>query len=157
MKTYFFLFIIFLSACSDKNKLREEEATKETEFVSNDTIPEMRREVKKEPVATYLVPSKDKYLDYKFGVKVFETPKTFHYLLEMNYDGMKVKDTLKIPNFGTWPVVQVSPTKDKLTCTIGFLDKNKNFKEYKLLTAQGQKLKLKVLHRYYVGSYRTEY
>ena len=158
MNRCFFLLIIFIAAaCSNKNELQEEEATKETEFVTNDTIPEVRREVKKEPVATYLVPSKDKYLDYKFGVKVFETPKTFHYLLEMNYDGMEVKDTLKVPNFGKWPVIEVKPTKEKLTCIIGFLDKDKNFKEYKMLTAVGDKLKLKVLHRYAVGSYRTAY
>jgi len=158
MKCCLFLFAIVIAvACNDKNKLHEEKASKETEFVTNDTIPEVRREVKKDPIASYLVPSKDKYLDYKFGVKVFETPKTFQYLLEMNYDGMKVKDTLKIPNFGTWPVIEVKPTKEKLTCIIGFLDKDKNFKEYKMLTAKDDKLKLKVLHRYFVGSYRTDY
>ncbi len=158
MKYCFLVFTVFIMiACNDRNKLHEEKAEGETEFVSNDTIPELRREVKKEAVASYLVPSGDKYLDYKFGVKVFETPKTFHYLLEMNYDGMKVKDTLKIPNFGTWPEVQVKPTEEKLTCIIGFLDKDKKFKEYKMLTAKGDKLKLKVLKRYYVGSYRTEY
>ncbi|HEX8459892.1 MAG TPA: hypothetical protein VF623_00615 [Segetibacter sp.] len=157
MKFYFFLFLIFLVCCTDKNTLREEKATKETEFVTNDTIPEIRRNINKNAVDSYLVKSQDKYLDYKFGVKVFETPKTFQYLLEMNYDGMKVKDTLKLPNFGTWPVVVVKPTKEKLTCIIGFLDKEKNFKEYKMLTAVGDKLKLKVLNRYYVGSYRTEY
>ena len=147
---------IFLS-CSDNNKLYEKEAKQETEFVSNDTIPEIRKVVNKKPVASYLVPSTNKYLDYKFGVKVFETSKTFNYLLEMNYDGMVIKDTLKLPNFGTWPVVEVKPTKDKLTCIIGFLDKEKNFKEYKMLTAKGDKLRLKVLHRYAVGKYRNEY
>lgn len=148
---------MIFTACNDKNELHEEKGSQETEFVTNDTIPEMRREVNKKPVASYLVPSQDKYLDHKFGVEVFETEKTFQYLLKMNYDGMKVKDTLKVPNFGTWPVIEVKPTKDKLTCIIGFLDKDKAFKEYKMLTAKGDKLKLKVLHRYYVGSYRTEY
>jgi hypothetical protein len=157
MKTCFFLFAIFIIACNNKNKLYEEKASGETEYKTNDTIPEVRREVKKMPVASYLVPSKKKFINYKFGVKVFETPKTFQYLLEMNYDGMKVMDTLKIPNFGTWPVVEVKPAKEKLTCIIGFLDKEKNFKEYKMLTAKGSKLKLKVLHHYFVGSYRTEY
>jgi hypothetical protein len=146
-----------LISCTDKNSLREEKAGGETEFVSNDTIPEMRKQVTDKPVASYLVPSKDKDLDYKFGVKVFETPKTFHYLLEMHYDGMKVKDTLKLPNFGMWPVVEVKPSQEKLTCIIGFLDKDKKFKEYKMLTAKDDKLRLKVLKRYYVGSYRTEY
>ena len=157
MKYYFFLLAIIIAGCNDKNKLHEQDASQETEFKTNDTIPEVRREVNKKPVASYLVPSKDKYLDYKFGVNIYETPKTFDYLLEMNYDGMKVKDTLKLPNFGTWPVFEVRPTKEKLTCIIGFLDKEKNFKEYKMLTAKGDKLKLKVLHRYFVGSYRTEY
>ncbi len=158
MRNYVWLICFsILISCSDKNSLHEQKGGGETQFVSNDTIPEIRKQVTDKPVASYLIPSKDKDLDYKFGVKVFETPKTFQYLLEMHYDGMKVKDTLKLPNFGTWPVVEVRPTKEKLTCIIGFLDKNKNFKEYKMLTATDDKLRLKVLKSYYVGSYRTEY
>jgi hypothetical protein len=157
MKHFILLFSLYvLVSCTD-NSLHEVKAEGETEFRSNDTIPENRRAVNNKPVANYLVPSEDRDLDYKFGVKVFETPNTFHYLLEMHYDGMKVKDTLKVPNFGTWPIVEVKPTSEKLTCIIGFLDKDKKFKEYKMLTAKGDKLKLKVLKHYFVGSYRTEY
>lgn len=90
-----------------------------------------------------------------FGVKVYETPFTFQYLLEMQYEGMIETDTLKIPNFGTWPVVEVHKGADKLSCIIGFLDKQKSFKEYKMLSAKGDKLSLVTLNRYGVGVYSS--
>ena len=157
MKPTLFIILFALAACSQNNELHEEKAQGEIEYRSNDTIPEIRREVNRKPVASYIVPIKDPALHFTFGVNVFETPKTFHYLLEMHYEGMVVKDTLKIPNVGMWPIVQVKPGKEKLSCIIGFLDRDKSFKEYKMLTAKNDKLKLLVLHRYSVGRYRTEY
>lgn len=130
------------------------EGNETTTFVSNDTIPEIRTEVSKKPVASYWVPVGNPALQFKFGVDVFETRQTFNYLLRMQYEGMIVTDTLKLPNFGIWPQVQIQKGKDKTSCIIGFLDKKKEFKEYKLLTVQNDKLKLKVLKRYFVGVYR---
>lgn len=150
------VFLILFAACSGGG-LQEEKANKTTEFKSNDTIPDLRRDINPKPIASYIIPIKDPKLNFTFGVNIFETRKTFDYLLDMHYEGMVVKDTLKIPNFGTWPIVQVKPGDDKLSCIIGFLDKEKNFKEYKMLTAKEDKLRLKVLHRYAVGRYRTEY
>ena len=157
MKYFYIALILVVSACSNGNSLESENASDTTSFVSNDTIPERRKEVSNKPVASYLVPVKDPVLQQKFGVEIYETPLTFQYLLRMQYEGMKVTDTLKVPNFGTWPVVKINPGKDKLSCIIGFLDKKKEFKEYKLLTAKGDKMRLIVLKRYRVGVYRDTY
>jgi hypothetical protein len=148
--------MVFLG-CHHKNKLSETEAGGETTYVTNDTVPEIRVIVSKKPVADYTIPINNPLLQQYFGVRIYETRHTFQYLLKMQYEGMIETDTLKIPNFGTWPAVVVKPGKEKLSCIIGFLDKGRNFKEYKLLTAKGNNLKLKTLHHYFVGGYRTKY
>lgn len=155
MKNILLIIILFIGACKGtSNDLKSEGANDTTTFTTNDTIPATRKEVSTKPVASYLVPT-GKGTKEKFGVEIFETPLTFQYLLRMQYDWMKVTDTLKLPNFGTWPVVEIKPGKEKFSCIIGFLDKKKQFKEYKMLTAKNDKLKLVVLKRYFVGAYRT--
>lgn len=129
--------IILISACSNNNS-------------KNSAIPEVRKEISKKPVASYLVTLGDPRLDQKFGVEVYETPSTFKYLLAMQYEGIQETDTLKIPNFNTWPVVQVKPGNDSLSCIIGFLNEKKEFMEYKLLSAKNDQLKLTVLRRFEV-------
>ena len=136
MKLYCWLLLILFGACTNEN-LQSENARDTTSFTSNDTIPEVRKVVNNKPIASYLVPVNDPVLKQKFGVEIYETSLTFQYLLRMQYEGMRVTDTLKIPNFGTWPAVKINPGKDKLSCIIGFLDKKKDFKEYKMLTAKG--------------------
>jgi len=71
-------------------------------------------------------------------------------LLAMQYEGIQETDTLKIPDFDTWPVVQVKPGSDSLSCIIGFLNEKKEFMEYKLLSAKNDQLRLTVLRRYAV-------
>ena len=51
----------------------------------------------------------------------------------------------------------LSRCHDKTSCIIGFLDRNKEFKEYKMLTLKGNKMKLIVLKKYAVGRYRNTY
>jgi hypothetical protein len=131
------IIIFLLSACGNKSSKAP-------------VIPEERKGINKNPVASYLVTAGDSRLDRKFGVEVYETPFTFKYLLKMQYGGMEETDTLKVPNFDTWPVVQVKPGKDSLSCIIGFLNEKKEFMEYKLLSVKDNQLKLSVLKRYHV-------
>lgn len=141
MKYYYPALLFLLFSCNNANN------SKKTAGI----IPETRQDVKSRPVASYLVPMGDPKLGRKFGVEVYETPHTFKYLLAMQYDALEEKDTLNIPNFDTWPVVEVRPGKDKLSCIIGFLDDRKQFREYKLLSAGDDQLKLTVLRRYDVA------
>ena len=129
--------IILISACGNNNS-------------KNSAIPGVRKEVNKKPVASYLITVGDPRLDQKFGVEIYETPYTFKYLLAMQYEGIQETDTLKIPDFDTWPVVQVKPGSDSLSCIIGFLNEKKEFMEYKLLSAKNDQLRLTVLRRYAV-------
>lgn len=153
------IFIAGLATCTGNNRngLPGEKGSAASSFTSNDTIPETRKTVNKKPVDQYYVTVGDPKLDRRFGVSIYETAFTFQYLLHMQYEAMLVTDTLSVPNFGIWPVVQVRAGKDKRSCIIGFLDQKKEFKEYKMLTANGDKLKLVVLKKYAVGRYRTVY
>jgi hypothetical protein len=154
MKYCSILLFLLAIACNRSSKLESKSGGDTTSFVTNDTIPEGRTTVSKNPVASYIVPVGNPALKQNFGVQVYETPFTFQYLLRMQFGGMIETDTLKIPNFGIAPVVEVRPGKEKLSCIIGFLDKKKEFKEYKMLTAKGKQMRLIVLKRYYVGVYR---
>lgn len=155
MKYITLLFALAISACSENNKPQSNTSDSAVTHTSNDTIPLYRKQISKAPVAFYMIPINNPLLQQYFGVKVYETPFTFQYLLKMQYEGMIETDTLKIPNFGTWPVVEVHKGADKLSCIIGFLDKQKSFKEYKMLSAKGDKLSLVTLNRYGVGVYST--
>lgn len=159
MKYYCLLLLAGLTACQGNHtaKAKAKAPADSTTFVTNDTIPEIRKTVSKKPVASYLVAVNDPKLERTFGISVYETPLTFQYLLKMHYEAMEVTDTLTVPNFGVWPVVQIQPGKDKRSCIIGFLDTKKKFKEYKMLIAKGDKMKLTVLKNYYAGRYRTVY
>jgi hypothetical protein len=147
--------LLFLIGCSQSGE-RQNSGTNKTTKLTNDTIPEVRKDVSSKPVASYIIPIGNPKLEYKFGVVIYETPQTFKYLMRMQYEGMVVTDTLKVPNFGIWPTVDVKPGKEKLSCIIGFLDKDKKFKEYKQLTIKDNDLKLTILKRYGVGVYSTK-
>jgi hypothetical protein len=147
--------LLLLIGCSQSSEKQNSGSNKTTKL-TNDTIPEVRKDVSSKPVASYMIPIGNPKLEYKFGVTLYETPHTFKYLMRMQYEGMVVTDTLKVPNFGIWPTVEVKPGKEKLSCIIGFLDKEKKFKEYKQLTIEDNDLKLTVLKRYGVGVYSTK-
>lgn len=152
MKCVFLIFIFIMSACNQSNR----QDTKDTVLnngPARNRIPEIRDTLNKESVASYIIPMGDPRLDRKFGVEVFETSQTFKYILKMQYDGMIQTDTLRVPNFGTWPVIKIKPGKEKLSCIIGFLDEKNNLREYKLLSAQKNRLNLSVLKSYEIVNY----
>src|SRR5215218_4177828 len=64
-------------------------------------IPEYRDSVRKEPVAQHQEKVDNPLNNWYFSVKLYETPKTFHYLVKLNYEEISGEDTLKLPNFGT--------------------------------------------------------
>lgn len=155
MKNTVLFFVLLIISCSDNSKQQSKMTSSTAAITSNDTIPVVRKQVSKSPVASYIIPINNPLLYQYFGVKIYETPLTFQYLLKMQYEGMIETDTLKIPNFGTWPIVQSRKGPEKLSCIIGFLDKEKHFKEYKMLLAKDNKLMLIVLKRYGVGVYSS--
>jgi hypothetical protein len=149
MKCYLPL-VFFIFSCGEKKA----ETNSTSEVFLNDTIPELRKNVSKKPVASYWVQMGNPKLERKFGVDVYETPFTFKYLLSMQYDAMPETDTLSVPNFGMHPQIKVIAGKEKLSCIIGFMDAKGSFREYKLLSAKNNNLRLSTLKYYSVGSSR---
>lgn len=154
MKAPFLFLLIFLAACNqpeDKNA-----SPKDTTIViSTDTIPETRGTVKTAPVADYTENIRDELNDWKFAVSIYETKRTFHYTLRMQAKEVRVSDSLKIPNFGRQPKIEIRKGKEPFTCIIGFLDKKDVFKEYRKVSFKNEQLHISTINNYSVGAYRT--
>lgn len=114
--------------------------------------PELRTQVKKEPVDEYRVRTDNSLNEMYFSVRLYETPATMKYLVKMEFEGITGEDTIKLPDMGTppHPVLQKGP--EKYSCIIGLLDNNKKFRELKkvYVTDKGQELKITTLKHYIV-------
>lgn len=117
------------------------------------SIPEFRDTVSKAPVAQYQEKVDNPLNDWYFSVKVYETPKTFHYLLKLQYEEIDGEDTLKLPNFGTFPKPVLQKGPERYSCIVGFLDKENKFREYKKVYVKANHLKITALKHYAVATY----
>jgi len=117
---------------------------------SSGDIPEFRNEVKQEPVAELKEKINDPLNNWYFSVQLFETHKTFKYLIKMQYEEVSGEDTLTLPDFGLEPKPELQNGKDKYSCIIGFRDKENKFREYKLVSVSGNELKITTLKHYSV-------
>ncbi len=116
-----------------------------------DNIPEYRKEIRKEPVDAYREKTDNPLNDWYFSVKLFETAKTFQYLVKMQFEEVHGEDTLKLPNFGIEPKPVLKKGSDKYSCIIGFLDNDHVFREYKMVHVEnGNQLKITTLKHYAV-------
>ena len=120
------------------------------------TIPTERAVVSKKAIASFYKKVPDDLNDWHFSVDVYETKETFHYLMKMQYKELLAEDTLKIPNFGIEPKIEIHEGKDKYACILGFLDKENKFLEYKQVSVKDDNLKVTVLHRYAVSTYQSK-
>lgn len=119
-----------------------------------DTMPKTREKISKTPVAVYEEKTDNPLNDWYFRVKVFETEKTFRYVMKMQFEEIMGTDTLKLPNQGTWPKIEIRKGEEKYSCIVGFLDKDGQFKEYKKVYVKENVLKVKVLKSYVAYTYR---
>jgi hypothetical protein len=119
---------------------------------NTETVSETRAIVKTSPIANYHEKVGNALNDWGFDIKVYETNKTFYYLMKIKYEETEVSDTLKIPNVGIKPVIELHQGKGKYACIVGFLDKEHKFRDYKLVSVQNDQLKIKVLNHYGVYS-----
>lgn len=117
------------------------------------SIPEYRDSVSKEPVAQHQEKVDNPLNDWYFSVKLYETPKTFHYLVKLRYEEIRGEDTLKLPNFGAIPKPVIQKGNEKYSCIIGFLDKENKFREYKKVYVKENRLKITALKHYAVATY----
>jgi len=153
-----FCLSVITFSCSDNNQNNTAENTAKDSVVKviKDTIATIREVVDPKPIASFSKKVPDELNDWKFAVNIYETKETFHYLMKMQYMELRAEDTLKIPNFGIAPKIEIKEGKDEYSCIIGFLDKQNAFKEYKLVSAKNDKLSVKVLHRYAAVTYEAK-
>ncbi len=145
--------IFFLIGCHSNNANTGVTNTDSVATVTSaaNNIPEFRKEVKKEPVAEYKEKTDDPLNNWYFLVRLYETPKTFQYRLQMQFEEIRGEDTLKLPDFGIEPKPELRKGKDKYSCVVGFIDKDNKFREYKMVYVKGgNTLKLVTLNHYSV-------
>jgi hypothetical protein len=116
-------------------------------------VPMYRTEIKKEPVAEYEEKIKGNLNDWKFSVKIYETQKTFYFLVKLQYEEVTGEDTLKLPNLGTKPQPAIHAGNEKYSCVLGFMDVQNKFNEYKVVSIEDGNIKLTVLKHYYGAVY----
>jgi hypothetical protein len=116
-------------------------------------IPMYRSTVNTEPVAEYKVKTENPLNDWYFSVKLYETSKTFQYVMKLKYEEMEGDDTLKLPNVGTTPKPVIQKGEDKYSCIVGFMDNHNQFREYKKVYVKNDELKVTALKHYSVATY----
>lgn len=136
------------------NHAQKQTDNPEKRVVVNDTVPSERTKVSPEPVATYSTTVPDPYNDFKFAVKLYETPLRFRYRVAVTYKMLDVKDSIDIPNFGYQPKVDVRKRENDLACMIGFYDAEGTFMDLKKVEVVDNQLKLRQVKRYGVGTVR---
>ncbi len=157
MKHYSFLLLLALLCCNKPKNNNESAATNDGDPTKaiNDTIPLTREKVENSPIASYSEKVKDDLNDWRLAVDVYETKQTFKFLMKIEYMAQEAEDTLTIPNFGIMPKVEVRKGREKESCIVGFLDKQGEFKEYKLIALKEKQLKISTLKYYGRARYKV--
>ncbi len=147
---YSTLLILFLIACNASDKTAEDNAG-DSVVLTSEKIPMEREIVKLQPMATYSETIKSFETTDEFKVAVYETKQTFKYRIKISYKQLHVEDTLRVPNFGTQPHIEIIKGESfHPSCIVGFQDKEKKFRESKLVYFKKDKIKVKVLKYYAV-------
>jgi hypothetical protein len=152
-----FLYMLLLAACgqpADKPATGSDPANAQKDSVTNpaNKIPSERDSVRPEPIAEYKEKTENPINDWYFSVRLYETPKTFYYLIKLQYEEIRGEDTLKLPNFGITPNPVIQKGPDKYSCIIGFTDKENNFREYKKVFVKDNVVKITALKHYAVST-----
>lgn len=150
----FFFIVALFFGCSEpvKNDINNQgsESNKKPLTI---LIPEYRDSVSKEPVAQHQEKVDNPLNDWYFSVNLYETPKTFQYLIKLKFEEIQGVDTLNLPNFGTIPRPVIQKGNEKYSCIIGFMDKDNQFREYKKVYVKNNHLKITALKHYAVAAY----
>ncbi len=153
------LFSLSVISCGSKEPSKSKVPVAETKPDTRspaDKIPAFRKDINKKPVASYKEKTENPLNEWYFKVELYETEKTFHYLMKLEYEEIRGIDTLKLPNFGTLPVPVIQKGPEQYSCIVGFLDKDKKFREYKKVYVKNNVLKVTAIKHYAVSTYLTE-
>jgi hypothetical protein len=146
--------LLTIVSCEEQaDKDNQTDNAKEKAEAKKEEIPLTRDAVSQKPVAEFVKKTDDPLNDWYFSVKLYETSKTFHYLIKLQFEEIRGEDTLKLPNLGTMPKPLIKPADEKYACIIGFMDKENQFREYKKVYVKNNSLKITALKHYAVRSY----
>lgn len=137
-----YLPLIAIISCQPATTKKDEE----TEKVSLE-----RKQVSKEPIATFEKKYKDDLNDFRFSVRLYETPKTLWYRMAIEDRGLAVNDTVVFPNLGINIRPVLKKGKTDMSCLLGFLDEQGNFMGYKEIASGAKGLTIKQTHSYYMS------
>jgi len=154
--SFVFAFCFFSCHSKNQNSAQQDDSTAKPKIINpTNDVPSDRKEIKKEPIAEYKEKTDNPLNDWYFSVKLYETPKTFYYLMKLQFEEIRGEDTLKLPNFGYEPKPVIQKGKDKYSCIIGFMDNENKFREYKLVHVDDNNhLKVTALKHYSVATYQ---
>jgi hypothetical protein len=142
------LLAILCTACNNPDTGNSNNLRKDTILINLDTVPEIRKIISLKPVAAYHEKIEDALNDWSFDIKVYETSQTFRFLVKIKYEELTATDTLKIPNMGIQPVIELRQGKGKYVCIAGFYDKQKVYREYKKISINNGSLSIKTIGHY---------
>jgi hypothetical protein len=145
------MLIYCINSCHGRLSDQQNNSDSPSFLSSHPPIPEERAVVHKEPVAEYKIKSDNPLNDWYFSVSLFETNKTFNYLMKIQFEEVRGEDTLKLPDLGLEPKPVIQKGKEKYSCVVGFMDQNNQFREYKLIYVENSnQLKVTTLKHYAV-------
>ena len=151
MKIIFSLLALcMLAACNSNTP-----ANNKADSIIKKNVTTERTTINPKPVKTYHETKKSFETTDEFNVGLYETKSVFRYLIKVSYKNLEVEDTLRIPNFGIIPTVDLMKGDTRPSCIVGFLDKDSSFKESKLIYFEDDMIKIHVLKYYGVSTTRT--
>ena len=139
------LLLIVLLSCNTNNGSND---SRDSVGYSSGEISETRSIVNSKPVKIYTETIKSFETTDEFKVQLFETKETYQYLIKISYKNLEAEDTLRVPNFGQVPAVEIKKGDERPSCIVGFLDNDKQFRESKLVYFDNDKLGVHVLKHY---------
>ena len=155
-QVFIVVLILHLISCGTDNNNSNVKSDKDSVVLNYENIPEERTTVNPNAIKTYTETVKSFETTDEFRVLLFETKKTFRYLIKIRYKQLDAEDTLRIPNFGIQPSVEIKAGNTRPSCIVGFYDEKKKFRESKLIYFENDKLKVRVLKYYSVATYRKD-
>ncbi len=159
MRVVVYCCLLFCCISCNQSGAGQAEQASDSAVVTTEVISATRVNPKTEAVAAYSEKVDDgvNYANnWKFAVQLYETPKTFNYLIKIAYKELRLTDSLGIPNFGIAPKVELRKGAEPRSCIIGFLGRKGEFKEYKKVAVKNEQVKITTINRYSVATYRTE-
>jgi len=113
---------VLLFSCHSNNQnnaLQTDSTSKPVVINPANMIPEFRKIVKPTPVAEYKEKTDNPLNDWYFSVKLYETGKTFNYLMKLQFEEITGEDTLRLPNFGNDPKPVIQKGKINIHALLG--------------------------------------